>query len=199
MDAELWMPLTDLQIVSQRDSLSCVILTLDPRTGAEFADVEAFAAQRLDLEIVAIPESEYYRKLADFLAPIRAMVLATAALIAVGGVFGGLNLMYAAFASRVRELGTLQVLGYRRLAIVLSLVQESTLTALIGAIMAVGVGTFLLDGLAIQFSMGAFGLIVDHTVVLTALAAGLVLGVVGALPPALRCLRMPISQALKAG
>ena len=56
----------------------------------------------------------------------------------------------------------------------------------------------LLDGLAIRFSMGAFGLIVDHTVVLVALLAGLVLGLVGALPPAVRCLRMPIPEALKA-
>ena len=43
------------------------------------------------------------------------------------GVLGGLSTMYAAFASRVRELGTLQVLGYPRSAIVLSLVQESAL------------------------------------------------------------------------
>jgi len=196
MDAEIWCPLTDLQIVAQRDTLSCVVLTLDD---AELEDVQAFAAQRLDLQIAAMSEAEYYKRLAAFFGPIRMMVLVTASLIAMGGVLGGLNTMFAAFASRVRELGTLQVLGYRRLAIVLSLVQESLVTAAVGAIIAITLGLLFLDGLAVRFSMGAFGLIVDHTVVLTALAAGLVLGVVGALPPALRCLRMPISQALKAG
>ncbi len=195
MDAEIWCPLTDLQIVAQRDSLSCVVLTVDT---AELEDIQAFAAQRLDLEIAAMTEAEYYSSLAAFFGPIRMMVLVTAALIAMGGVFGGLNTMYAAFASRVRELGSLQVLGYRRMAIVVSLVQESTLTAAIGAILAVALGVLFLDGLAVRFSMGAFGLIVDHTVVLLALSAGLLLGIVGALPPALRCLRMPITEALKA-
>lgn len=200
MDAEIWCPLTDLQIVAQRDSLSCVILTLGSGPdGATLSDVQAFASQRLDLEIVAMGEREYYRQLAAFFGPIRAMVLVTAALIAIGGVVGGLNTMYAAFAARVRELGTLQVLGFRRSAIVLSLVQESTLTAAVGALLAVGLGMFLLDGLAIRFSMGAFGLIVDHNVVGISLLAGLVLGVVGALPPAWRCLRMPITESLKAG
>jgi putative ABC transport system permease protein len=196
MDAEIWAPITDLQIVAQRDSLSCVIVTLDTAT---ISDIHAFAAQRLDLEITAMSEAEYYHGLTNFFGPIRMMVLVTAALIALGGVLGGLNTMYAAFASRVRELGTLQVLGYRRLAIVLSLVQESALTAALGAIVAIVVGVLLLDGLAVRFSMGAFGLVVDHTVVLVSLAAGLVLGIVGAVPPALRCLRLPITEALKSG
>ncbi|MHC5003781.1 MAG: ABC transporter permease [Planctomycetota bacterium] len=195
MDAEIWCPLTDLQIVAQRDSLSCVVATMET---AEFEDVQAFAARRLDLEISAMSETEYYGGLAEFFGPIRAMVLTTAGLIALGGILGGLNTMYAAFASRVRELGSLQVLGYRRLAIVLSLIQESTLTASVGTIIAIGLGLLLLDGLAVRFSMGAFGLIVDHTVVLIALAAGLMLGVIGALPPAIRCLRMPVTEALKA-
>lgn len=196
MDAEIWCPLTDLQILTQRDAISCVILTLGT---AELEDVQAFAAQRLDLEITAMSEAAYYRSLAEFFGPIRFMVLVTAALIAMGGILGGLNTMYAAFASRVRELGSLQVLGYRRLSIVISLLQESTLTAAIGTIIAIVLGVLLLDGLAIRFSMGAFGLIVDHTVVLISLSAGIILGLVGALPPAFRCLRMPITEALKAG
>ena len=195
MDAEIWIPLTDLQIVAQRDSISCVVLTL---RDAELGDVQAFAAQRLDLEITAIGEKEYYQSLSQFFGPIRVMVMITAALIAMGGVLGGLNTMYAAFASRVRELGTLQVLGFRRLAIVISLVQESSLTTAIGALGAILIGVFVLDGVAVRFSMGAFGLQVDHNVVLLALLAGLVLGIVGAIPPAVRCLRMPIPEALKA-
>lgn len=194
MDGEIWCPLTDLQVVAQRDSLSCVIVTLDE---AEPADVETFAAMRLDLELTTMTEAAYYQSLAAFFGPVRMMVLVTASLIALGGVMGGLNTMYAAFAARVRELGTLQVLGYRRLAIVLSLVQESVLAAAIGSIIAIGAGVVLLDGVSIRFSMGAFGLIVDHGVILVALLAGLVLGVVGAIPPAVRCLGLPITDALK--
>ncbi len=106
--------------------------------------------------------------------------------------------MYAAFASRVREIGSLQAMGYSRGAIVLSLMQESVLATTAGSLVAAVIGLAVLDGLAVRFSMGAFGLLVDGPVLATGLAAGVILGIIGALPPAWRCLRMPITEALKA-
>jgi putative ABC transport system permease protein len=196
MEAEVWCPLRDLQIAAKRDNLSCIVLTL--ADGGDFADVDAFCKQRLDLELIAMRETDYYAALSGFFRPIRAMVIATAALIALGGLFGGLNTVYAAFSSRVREVGALQAMGFSRGAIVLSLVQESVLATTFGALLASAAGLVALDGLAVRFSMGAFGLIVDGPVLATGLIAGVLLGVVGALPPAWRCLRMPITEALKA-
>lgn len=196
MDAELWVPLVDLQIATRRESsLSCVIVTLDTATET---DVDLFAKSRLDLEIVAISERDYYRSIAAFYRPIRIMIIATATLIAAGGLLGGLNTMYAAFAARVREVGMLQTLGYTRAAIVLNLTEESVFTAACGAIAGAGLGLLLLDGLAIRFSMGAFAITVDATVMLVGLAGGLLVGLVGAVPPAVRCLRLPVTEALKA-
>ncbi|NLX07758.1 MAG: ABC transporter permease [Phycisphaerae bacterium] len=194
MDAEIWCPSTDLQIAARRDSLSCVVLTLDE---AEFADVDTFCRRRLDLELVAIRERDYYAKLNAFYGPIRSMVWVTAGLIALGGLFGGLNTLYAAFAARVRELGMLQTLGFSRRAIVVSLVQEATVTTAVGSLVAAAVGAWCLDGLSVRFSMGAFGLRVDAAVMAMGLLAGLLLGVIGALPPAWRCLRLPIPDALR--
>ena len=196
MEAEIWTPLSDLQLAAKRDNLSCVVMTLD--RGGDFDDVDAFTRTRLDLELVALRESDYYANLRLFYRPIQAMVWVTAILIATGGLFGGLNTMYAAFASRVRELGSLQAIGFSRGAIVVSLVQESLLATAAGALIASGLAVLLLDGLTVRFSMGVFGLTIDSTVLLTGLAAGLVLGLAGALPPAWRCLRLPISEALKA-
>ncbi len=199
MEAEIWTPLSDLQIVARRDNLSCVVLTLDQSEsgGGEFDDVDAFARQRLDLELVALRETAYYANLRAFYRPIQAMVWVTAILIASGGLLGGLNTMYAAFASRVRELGSLQAIGYPRHAIVLSLIQESLLASVAGALIAAAIGVFLLDGVAVRFSMGVFGLVVDSVVLSTALGAGLILGLIGGLPPAWRCLKLPIAEALK--
>jgi len=197
MEAEIWVGLTDLKAATKRDTISCVIVTLDPEE-AEFADIAAFVKVRPDLELAAMPERAYYARLAAFFGPIRIVAWVTAALIGLGGLLGGLNTMYAAFASRVRELGTLQSLGYRRSAIVLSLVQESVLVTAAGALIAGAAGVLLLDGLSVRFSMGAFGLVVDPTVLGIGLAAGLLLGLVGALPPAWRCLRLAIPVALKA-
>jgi len=195
MDAEVWLPLTDLQIATNREaSVSCVIVTLDT---ARFGDVDAFAKSRLDLEITAIRETAYYSSIASFYGPIRAMVLITAILIALGGVLGGLNTMYAAFAARVREVGMLQALGYTRAAIVIHLTEESVFAAACGALIGVALGLALLDGLAVRFSMGAFELSLDPPVLLAGVAGGLLVGFVGAGPPAIRCLRLPIPEALR--
>ena len=196
MEAEVWTPLSDLQIAARRDNLSCVVVTMDSPDG--FDDVDTFARQRLDLELVAMRETDYFSNLSAFFRPIQLMVWTTAILIATGGLLGGLNTMYAAFASRVREIGSLQAIGYPRYAIVASLVQESVLATAAGALLAAAIGFVLLDGLTVRFSMGVFGLVIDSSVLLLALAAGLFLGVIGALPPAYRCLRLPIAEALKA-
>lgn len=196
LEGEVWTSLSDIMTATKRTTISCAVVTLDPE-GAEFADIAAFTKMRPDLELAAIPEREYYSKLSGFFEPVRIVAWITASLIGLGGLFGGLNTMYAAFVSRVREIGTLQSLGYRRLAIVVSLVQESVLATSAGALAACAIGILLLDGLAIRFSMGAFGLVVDPAVLTLGLGAGLSLGLFGALPPAARCLRLPIPVALK--
>ena len=195
MDAEIWLPLTDLQIATKRESsVSCVIVSLGRGT---FADADLFAKSRLDLEIVAMREADYYASLAAFYRPIRMMVLITASLIAIGGLLGGLNTMYAAFAARVREIGMLQSLGFSRLAIVLNLSEESLFAAGCGTILGLMAGMMALDGMAVRFSMGAFTLMLDGPVVLAGVVSGLFIGVIGAIPPAIRCLRLPITEALK--
>jgi putative ABC transport system permease protein len=195
MEAEIWVPLRDLQLAAKRDNLSCVVLTLGQ--GGEIGDVDLFTKQRLDLELVAMPESRYYEKLLTFYQPVKTIVWLTAMMIALGGLFGGLNTMYAAFAARVRELAALQTIGYSRFALVISLAQESLLASAAGALIACALGLLILDGAAVRISMGAFGLVMDGPVIATGLSAALILGLVGSLPPAYRCLRLSIAEALK--
>jgi putative ABC transport system permease protein len=195
MNAEVWVPLTSIQTLTRREGISCVVLTMDT---AEFADVDLFVKSRVDLELAAIMETEYYDQLSAFYQPVKMMVWITALLIGAGGLLGGLNTMYAAFASRIREVGTLQSLGYSRRAIVISFLQESLLAAATGAVIGSLISLLLLDGISIRFSMGAFGLLVDAPTIGFGIAIGLLLGVIGSIPPALRCLRLPIAEALKA-
>ena len=195
VEGEAWMPLSDLLVVTQRNTLSCVTVRLD---APDFRGVQAFAATRLDLEITALPETEYYASLAALFGPIRLMVLATALLVAAGGVVGGLNTSYATFAGRIREIGTLRTLGYGRAAILRALLAESVITAAAGGLVAAAIARTLLDGVAIRFSMGIFGIAIGPGVLAGGLAAGLLLGVVGAVLPGWRCLRRPIPEALRA-
>jgi putative ABC transport system permease protein len=195
LESEIWTTLGDLRVLAKRETLSCVVLRLDEP--ADYAEADLFAKQRLDLELSAIRESDYYSRLSAFFKPLRAMTWITAGLIAAGAIFGGVNTLYAAFASRVREMATLQSIGFSRAALLWSLIQESTLACLTGALLASIVAVALLDGRTIPFSIGAFTLEVGPGVAITGMVTGLLLGLLGALPPAIRCLKPPLPSALR--
>ncbi len=196
MEGEIWMQLQSLKMATQRTTDSCVVLALT--SDGDMGDIEAFAATRIDLELATMRESDYYAKLGQFLAPVRWLVIATAVLVSLGGLLGGVITMDAAFASRVREFGTLQALGFRRRSIARSLLQEALLAALAGGLVAAVIATFLIDGASVRSSMGSFAVRVDVVAVAAGLLSCLFLGLVGAALPAIRCLRLPIPEALKA-
>ncbi len=194
IDGEAWMPIADLLVLTKRQTISVAVISLDR---ADIGDLEVFAARRSDLEIAAIDEVSYYAQLAKFFRPVQVLIGVSALVVALGAMLGGLNALDAAFASRSREIAMLQVLGFSRTAVIFSLVQESLLTVATGALPALVIASFLLDGAGVRFSMGVFSLSVDATCVASGLGAGLLLGLVGSLPPAIRCLRTSIPTALK--
>jgi len=194
LESEVWFDRNDLAILTQRDSLSAVLVRLD---GAEFEDVEVFTLQRNDLELAAVREDHYYDKLGAFYGPIRTMTWLTAVMVAAGAFFGGLNTLYAAFASRIRELATLQSIGFRRRSIFLSLVQESLLATLTGTLLALVLALLVVDGMSVPFSIGTFRLTLTPTVILVGLSVGVALGTVGILPPAWRTLSPALPKALR--
>ena len=194
IDGEAWAPISDLLVLTKRQTISVAVISLD---GADIGDLEMFAAQRPDLELAAIDEPAYYAGLAKFFRPVQILIAVSALIVALGAMLGGLNALDAAFASRSREIAMLQVLGYSRAAVIANLIQESIITVAAGAIPALMIAAFLLDGLGVRFSMGIFSLRVDAACVASGLIAGLLLGLIGSLPPTLRCLRVDIPLALK--
>ena len=194
MEGEVWADVNDLRAIGQRDTLSCVVVRLGDAT---FDDVEIFTLQRLDLELVAMRESDYYQKLSVFYRPIRAMTWLTTALIAVGAVFGGFNTLYAAFASRIREMATLQAIGYTRTALLVSLVQECLLASLLAVFVAGVLAMALADGYTVSFSIGTFALEITPEILGIGGLGGAGLAILGALPPAWTCLKPQLHTALR--
>jgi putative ABC transport system permease protein len=196
LEAELWCPLEDLQQAMKRQDLSIVAVTLAP--GASFADVDEFCKEKLAYELQATPETAHYEALARHYGPVRALAWTVVFLVAGAGVFAGLNTMYGAVVGRVRELATLQTLGFLRRAIALALVQEAALLAAAGALIACALALLLVNGMAVRFTMGAFALRIDSVAVAVGCGTGLLLGVAGAIPPAIRAMRLPVVEGLKA-
>lgn len=195
-ESEVWAPLAELQTVLKRQDLSLVAVGMDSPDGV--SDVDLFCRERVDLELKAVSESGYYADLQRHYKPVRMLGWVVVALVAGSGVFAGLNTMYGAVVGRVRELATLQALGFRRRAILLTLVQEATLLACGGALIACCLGLLLVDGAAVRFTMGAFVLRVDSVGIAVACSVAVLLGVVGAIPPALKAMKLPVVEAIKA-
>lgn len=194
LESEVWLDRNDLATLTQRDTLSTVLVRIDT---AETEDLEVFALQRNDLELAAIREDRYFEKLAQFYGPIKVMTWLTAGLVAAGAIFGGLNTLYAAFASRIREMATLQAIGYSRKALLASLLQESLLATLTGTLVAFMLAYFLLEGRTVSLSVGTFSLALTPPVIVIGLLAGFLLGTVGTLPPAFRTLAPSLPKALR--
>ena len=194
-ESEVWAPLADLQTTLKRQDLSMVAVTMESPDGV--TDVDLFCRERVDLELKAVSESGYYAAMQKHYKPVRMLGWVVVALVAGSGVFAGLNTMYGAVVGRIRELATLQALGFRRRAILLTLVQEATLLSCAGALVACVVGLVFVDGAAVRFTMGAFTLAVDSVGIAVACGVAALLGVVGALPPAVKAMRLPVVEAIK--
>ena len=194
LESEIWFDRNDLASLTQRDSLSSITLRL---AEGDIDDVELFTFQRNDLELASIREDLYYQKLSLFYEPIKIMTWVTAALVAAGAIFGGLNTLYAAFAARIKEMATLQSIGYTRTALFISLIQESLLATLSGTLIAFILAWLFLDGQTVPFSVGTFTLTLTPGVIFTGLITGILLGSLGTLPPAIRCLLPTLPKALR--
>jgi ABC-type lipoprotein release transport system permease subunit len=195
-ESEIWCRLDELQQAMKRQDLSLVAVRLAP-TG-DFTDLDLFCKERLDLELQAIREIEYYATLQRDYGPVRWLAWLVVLLVSGAGVFAGLNTMYGSVVGRIRELATLQTIGFVRRAILASLIQEGVILAAAASLLATVIALLFVNEGTVRFTMGAFALRIDNVAMLIGCGVGLFLGVLGALPPAIRALRMEIVDGLKA-
>lgn len=166
--------------------------------GAAFEDVDLFCKERVDLELQAIRQTEYFDTLRRDYKAVRWLSWLVVMLVTGAGVCVGLNTMYGAVMGRIRELATLQTIGFSRRAAILSVVQEGTMLSMTAALVASAVALLFVNRAAVRFTMGAFELQIDGVTLLTGYAIALFLGVCGSLPPAVRVFRLSVADGLKA-
>lgn len=195
-ESEVWCRLDELQQALKRQDLSLVAVTLAP--DGDFANLELFCMERLDLELQTMRETEYYASLQKDYGPVRMLAWLVVCLVTGAGVFAGLNTMYGSVVGRVRELASLQTIGFVRRAVLVSLIQEGVVLAAAASLLATLLAVVFINESSVRFTMGAFALRVDEVAVLIGCAVGVFLGVCGAIPPAIKALRMPIVEGLKA-
>jgi putative ABC transport system permease protein len=154
------------------------------------------------LNVVAQTEKAYYDRQTIAGAPLEALGLFVATIMAVGSIFAAMNTMYAAVARRTKEIGTLRVLGFSRSSILASFLVESLLLALCGGIIGcmltqplnnitTGIGNF------ITVSEISFNFRVGPSVMLAGILFALFMGVLGGFFPARMAAKKEILAALR--
>jgi putative ABC transport system permease protein len=195
-ESEVWCPLAELQQATKRQDLSLIAVAISP--GMSPSAIELFCKERVDLELQASQETVYYAGLQAHYRPVRMLAWLIVALVASAGIFAGLNTMYGAVVGRVRELAMLQAVGFRRRSIAISLIQEAVLLSVAASLLSACVALLALHGTAVRFTMGAFALRIDGIALVIGCGVGVSLGIIGAIPPAVKAMRIAIVDGLKA-
>jgi putative ABC transport system permease protein len=119
-------------------------------------------------------------------------------IMAVAATLGAINSLYAVIDGRRRELATLRAVGFRAFPVVASILTESILLALPGALLGAGLAWLLFNGLAASPFGFTFHLAVTFQTVAVGITWALVMGLIGGILPALRAGRLPVTVALRA-
>lgn len=202
-ESEIWTDTAVLQAAYQRgDSFQSVHAKLtSPEAFDKFKDALTTNPQ---LKVRVLRQAEFLAEQSTMLTEfIKTIGVFIAALMALGALFGALNTMYSAVASRTREIATLRALGFGASPIVLSVLFESLALALVGGTVGALAAYFAFDGFQAAtinwqtFSQIAFAFAVTPQLLVSAIIWAAAIGLLGGLFPAIRAARLPIAAALR--
>lgn len=123
------------------------------------------------------------------------------AFMAIGAIFGAINVMYANVAGRMRYIATLRAVGFCRSSVLGATLLEGMALALLGGALAGLVAYLVFNGYRASTgeahgAMMAFTFAVTPDLLLAALLMALGMGFIGGLFPAIRAARVPVARAL---
>jgi len=199
-DSEIWGDFDAMASAFNRagSENSLTVRLADPNVVAAF-DRDLGADPQFHLELK--PERQYYEDQAGPLSKfLRGLASFVSVVMGVGAVFGAMNTMNAVVAARSREIGTLRVLGFSRVMILVGFVFEGVMLALAGG--AIGcLLSLLINGLQATTTANrgeiAFAFHVTAMDLSYGLLFAVIMGIVGSLLPAFRAARMPIVASLR--
>jgi ABC-type lipoprotein release transport system permease subunit len=202
-DSEIWAKASLVQTFGKKDLYSSMVLcTRDAGTASAAAEILRSWKQSA---LWALPETEYYHKLAETNRQFMVVIWFITAVMAVGGALSVMNTMFAATSHRTRDVAMLRVLGFARWQVLVSFLLEAVAIGLAGGSLGVALGS-LANGWTVDTIVGsvlAGGKPVMLQVVVGAdtLAAGLLvtlaIALLGGLLPALSVIRSRPLEAFR--
>ncbi len=200
-ESEVWADLRDVTS-ARRTPEALNSVNLRARDSAAKAALIARIRDDERFNLDAVDEAQYFERQMTASIAIKFVGFAIAGFLTLGAMFAAANTMYAAVASRGREIGSLRAIGFSRRSVLTSFLFESVLLCLAGGLLGC-LATLPFNGLSTgtanwaTFSEITFAFRFGPTVLLRGVAMALTMGLVGGLFPALRAVRMPIVGALR--
>lgn len=202
-ESEVWVDASVLQSAYRRGtSYQSVTARLESADAFDAFKNALTSDPRLDVQVLR--ESDYYAEQSTMLTNLITTIgYLIAFLMGIGAVFGAINTMYNAVASRTREIATLRALGFGSMPVVASVIGEALTLAAAGGLIGGAVAYAVFNGYQTAtvnfqtFSQVAFAFTVTPALLAQGLVFALVMGFIGGFFPALRAARLPIVTALR--
>jgi putative ABC transport system permease protein len=206
--SEVWTGVnnTVVQGTGKGNKYTTLVLRMAENTEAASRGMAYYLQYRYDqVKLKAFSEPDYYKELTKTNEQFLFCIVMLAVVMAVGGVFGVMNTMFASIAARIKEVGVLRILGFKRWQILISFMVESLLIAAVGGALGCLVGLFANFFEASSSLSGGNGggktvslkFIVDYQTLAAGMLFTLIMGRLGGLVPALSAMRMEILESLR--
>ena len=198
-ESEVWTDLRDLTIARKTPAaVSSICLRAESPEQRDSLITRLAEDKRFQLH--AIRETKYFEDQMNQANAIQYIGYIIAGFLIFGAMFAAANTMYAAVASRAREIGTLRALGFPRGSILVSFLFEAVVLCLLGGL-AGCLATLPFNGLSTgtinQFSEITFSFRFGPRVLAQGVLLALVMGLLGGILPAIRAVRLNIISALR--
>jgi len=192
-----------------KEKHTTLVMRASPDTPAAATAVAHHLNQRYTQQkLKAFAEPAYYAELTKTNNDFLVIVVVVAVVMAIGGVFGMMTTMFASIAQRIRDIGVLRLLGFKRWQVMVSFMLESLTIAFLGGAAGCLLAYVGADGRSSVSTLSSGGggpggksvaltLDVDGQVVALGMLFTLVMGRLGGLVPALGAMRMKILDSLR--
>jgi putative ABC transport system permease protein len=200
-ESEIWGENEQVLPVFRRETFQSLTFRLKDPGAFEEAKRVLESDKRISVDVYR--EADFYAQQSQLLGSIlEALAIMITGIMALGAVFGAINTMYAAVASRSPEIAVLLTLGFQPRSVLASFLAESALIALVGGVIGALIA-LPVNGMVTSttnwasFSEIAFSFRITPGLLLSGLVFALVMGLVGGFFPARRAARLPVVQALR--
>lgn len=203
-DSEVWAKRAIVGPLFGKDTYSSVVLRTADAASAK-ALQQYFANQYTKAQLEAFTEPEYFSSLGETNRQFLFGIFVVTVIMAVGGVMGVMNTMFASVSQRTKDIGVLRLLGFARWRILVSFLVESVMIAVLGGALGCALGSLVHGWTATSIvSSGPGGksvvlhLRVDATILAVGMLLSLAMGFLGGLLPAMmRAIRLKPLEALR--